>query len=362
MHKLLDLHIYAQYNSNRHIINKEFSMLKKSLLCLLFFCMAAAVFCFAGCGREKYEQSANTMSGTASDWSAVSESDWDYAQRQANFTVIFSSVTQSGSCYFAQLQTAGEKFCLTSEGFSAYYKKEDGVYKRRTENGAEWTNTGESTVGDCLGIRFPFYGSFFDESIGVSMFVAEDGVLTAKPALLETLSAENADISVLWLKVRLADRKFYSASAEAIYNGETVLAEYLFHSYGTTKVQLPDGSGTRYEVTGPEGGFTAGGSELVETGDIGDHTAPGMPCTDFPAGEGGSATATLPDDTDPGEDGTGPGDIVFDDGNDLDPGPSPSDDDDYTPFPEENSPAIEPPGFPGQAPGIEVFEPIVRMP
>lgn len=376
--------------------NAKRSRGRNSPLLLLFLLLAclAALACLAGCSDK----------GTAT----ITKTEWDCAQQESNFTVVFASVSESGERYSAELKAAGETFCLTTEYGSTYYKKEDGVYKRRTEQGAQWSSTEESRIGDCLGLRFPYYASFFDGSIDLSMFTAEGSLLTAQPALLEKLSTAGADLSnttplytgiqVSFLQVRLIDGRFYTVSAEAVYGGKTVFAEYLFHSYGTTEVELP---GAKIEIGDYD--YIFGGDYDDILGGItvpDDNVGAAITAPDNNVG----AAATVPDDTDtaivivppvdPGineppvtvgvigdsgnigdivgdisivgpDDGTGDsGDIEI-----VDP-----DDGIFDLFPKENEPAIEPPGFPeGNEPdtedpidpdygGLVVFDPTVRLP
>ena len=342
--------------------NAKRSRGRNSPLLLLFLLLAclAALACLAGCSDE----------GTAT----ITKTEWDCAQQESNFTVVFASVSESGERYSAELKAAGETFCLTTEYGSTYYKKEDGVYKRRTEQGAQWSSTEESRIGDCLGLRFPYYASFFDGSIDLSMFTAEGSLLTAQPALLEKLSTAGADLSntpplyteieVSFLQVRLIDGRFYTVSAEAVYGGKTVFAEYLFHSYGTTEVTPPSAS--------------SGGASWNPTwvDDI---------INDFNDIEPPHYEVIEPDDTDtvivivpPIDPGINEPPItvgvIGDSGNIGDIEIVDPDDGIIDLFPEENEPAIEPPGFPEEnEPAIEdpivpdygglvVFDPTVRLP
>lgn len=362
-------------------VNAKRSRRRNSPLLLLFLLLAclAALACLAGCGDK----------GTAT----ITKTEWDCAQQESNFTVIFASVSESGERYSAELKAAGETFCLTTEYGSTYYKKEDGVYKRCSEQSEQWSSTEESRIGDCLGLRFPYYASFFDGSIDLSMFTAEGSLLTAQPALLEKLSTAGADllnttplytgIQVSFLQVRLIDGRFYTASAEAVYGGKTVFAEYLFHSYGTTEVTPPSASSGGASLNPPtatwddwindyEAVFGDNRDEVSVGGDI---SADGITLPDYiydfddniyeaddiPSFDPGinEPPITVPDD------GSGDiGDIEI-----VDP-----DDGIIDLFPEENEPAIEPPGFPEEnEPAIEdpivpdygglvVFDPTVRLP
>lgn len=381
--------------------NTKRSRGRKNPLLLLFLLLAclAALACLAGCGDEGTAQAAT-----------ITKAEWDYAQQESNFTTVFASVSESGERYSAELKAAGETFCLTTEYGSTYYKKEDGVYKRRTEQDAQWSSTEESRIGDCLGLRFPYYASFFDGSIDLSMFTAEGSLLTAQPVLLEKLSTAGADFSntpllytgiqVSFLQVRLIDGRFYTASAEAVYGSETVFAEYLFHSYGTTEVELPGAKieiieiePPHYEVIEPEGGYydsildddaiwAEGGitapdfSEVIWADDtdinigIASPVDPGInepPVIVGVIGDSGNIGDIVGDISIVGPDdgGTGDsGDIEI-----VDP-----DDGIFDLFPEENEPAIEPPGFPEENEpatedpivpdygGLIVFDPTVRLP
>ena len=339
--------------------------MKKFFLCLLFLCAAAAALFFVGCSDEGTTQAAT-----------ITKTEWDYAQQESNFTVVFASVSESGERYSAELKAAGETFCLTTEYGSTYYKKEDGVYKRRTEQDAQWSSTEESRIGDCLGLRFPYYASFFDRSIDLSMFTAEGSLLTAQPALLEKLSTAGADFSnttllytgieVSFLQVRLIDGRFYTASAEAVYGGETVFAEYLFHSYGTTEVTLPSASSG--DVVWSDGTSLSPptaweGDNSYEAGDIfGDNR---YEASDILGGNRYETGDTIWDGSCEGEVGDIPsvdpgvnetpviGGVIGGSG-DWEIGGSDFDDEDFRIFPEENEPATEPHGFPeGHEPTIE---------
>ncbi len=323
------------------------------LLFLLLACLAALA-CLAGCGKSRH------------GGGSVNEADLQSAQSRTNFTVTLASVTDGGECRSVEWKAAGDKYCLTEDGFSTYYQKTDGVYESCTEDDEDWTNTHKDDIGACLDGCFPLYGAFFGREAVFASFDADGDTLAARASLLEALSG--AELEVVSLQVRLADGKFYTASAEARRGDETVTVEYLFHAYGTTEVELPgievyifELAGSydviepphcelivpeggiplpdNSEVTVPKGGFTPPDNlewEEVEIGDISTDIVivppidPGInepPITVGVIGDSGNI-----------------GDIEI-----VDP-----DDGIVDLFPEENEPAIEPPGFPEEnEPAIE---------
>ena len=373
--------------------NTKRSLGRKNPLLLLFLLLAclAALACLAGCGRSQQ--------GAAG---SVNEADLQSAQSRENFTISLASVTDGGECRSVEWKVAGDKYCLTEDGFSTYYQKTDGVYERCTEDDEDWTNTRKDDIGACLDGCFPLYGAFFGREAVFASFDADGDTLSARASLLEALSG--AELEVVSLQVRLADGKFYTASAEARRGDEAVTVEYLFHSYGTTEVDLP---GAKLEIGDYDDIFDGyyddilGGNEEepphdevigAEDGAEGSITMPDN--SEVAAPEGGftlpdnnvGAAATAPDDTDITSGTVSPTDpgynvpddnyTVPDDGNGdsgdieiVDP-----DDGIFDLFPEENEPATEPPGFPeGNEPdtedpidpdygGLIVFDPTVRLP
>ncbi len=380
--------------------NTKRSRGRKNPLLLLFLLLAclAALACLAGCGK-----------GLPGDGS-VNEADLQSAQSRENFTVSLASVTDGGECRSVEWKVAGDKYCLTEDGFSTYYQKTDGVYERRTEDDEDWTNTHKDDIGACLDGCFPLYGAFFGREAVFASFDADGDTLSARASLLEALSG--AELEAVSLQVRLADGKFYTASAEARRGDEAVTVEYLFHSYGTTEVELP---GIEVYIFASAGGYyddILGGNEeepphcelIVPEGGI------PLPDVEIEIGynyneEPPHYEVIEPDDTDtvivivppidPGineppvivgviGDSGNIGDIVGDisivgpdDGGTGDSGDIEivdPDDGIFDLFPEENEPAIEPPGFPeGNEPdtedpidpdygGLVVFDPTVRLP
>ena len=357
--------------------------------------------CLAGCGK-----------GLHGDGS-VNEADLQSAQSRTNFTVTLAIVTDGGECRSVEWKVAGDKYCLTEDGFSTYYQKTDGVYERCTEDDEDWTNTRKDDIGACLDGCFPLYGAFFGREAVFASFDAVGDTLSSRASLLEALSG--AELEAVSLQVRLADGKFYTASAEARRGDEAMTVEYLFHSYGTTEVELP---GVKLEIGNYDNIFDGyyddilGGKEEdpphdevigAEDGAEGGITIPGpsesavpeggFPLPDVEIEIGYNYNEEPPhyevielDDTDIDivivpptdpdyivpddnytvpDDGSGAiGDIEL-----VDP-----DDGIFDLFPEENEPAIEPPGFPeGNEPdtedpivpdygGLIVFDPTVRLP
>lgn len=364
--------------------NTKKSRGRKNPLLLLFLLLAclAALACLAGCGK-----------GLPEDGS-VNEADLQSAQSRENFTVSLASVTNGGECRSVEWKVAGDKYCLTEDGFSTYYQKTDGVYERCTEDDEDWTNTHKDDIGACLDGCFPLYGAFFGREAVFASFDADGDTLSARASLLEALSG--AELEAVSLQVRLADGKFYTASAEARRGDEAMTVEYLFHSYGTTEVELPgvevyifelagdyyddilggnEEEPSHYEIIEPEGGFP-----------LPDHSETAVPEGGFPLPDNNVGTAiTAPDDTDidivivpPIDPGINEPPIIVgvigDSGNIGDIEIVDPDDGIFDLFPEENEPAIEPPGFPeGNEPdtedpidpdygGLVVFDQTVRLP
>ena len=338
------------------------------LLFLLLACLAALA-CLAGCGKGQH------------GGGSVNEADLQSAQSRTNFTVTLAIVTNGGECRSVEWKVAGDKYCLTEDGFSTYYQKTDGVYERCTEDDEDWTNTRKDDIGACLDGCFPLYGAFFGREAVFASFDAVGDTLSSRASLLEALSG--AELEAVSLQVRLADGKFYTASAEARRGDEAMTVEYLFHSYGTTEVTPPSASSGGASLNPPtatwddwindyEAVFGDNRDEVSVGGDI---SADGITLPDYiydfddniyeaddiPSFDPGinEPPITVPDD------GSGDiGDIEI-----VDP-----DDGIIDLFPEENEPAIEPPGFPEEnEPAIEdpivpdygglvVFDPTVRLP
>lgn len=365
-------------------VNAKRSRGRNGPLLLLFLLLAclAALACLAGCGRSRQSAAGS-----------VNEADLQSAQSRENFTVTLAIVTNGGECRSVEWKVAGDKYCLTEDGFSTYYQKTDGVYERCTEDDEDWTNTHKDDIGACLDGCFPLYGAFFGREAVFASFDADGDTLSARASLLEALSG--AELEAVSLQVRLADGKFYTASAEARRGDEAMTVEYLFHSYGTTEVELPGVEVYIFELAGDYYDDILGGITVPD-----DNVGAAITAPDNNVG----AAATVPDDTDtaivivppvdPGineppvtvgvigdsgnigdivgdisivgpDDGTGDsGDIEI-----VDP-----DDGIFDLFPKENEPAIEPPGFPeGNEPdtedpidpdygGLVVFDPTVRLP
>ena len=348
--------------------NTKRSRGRKNPLLLLFLLLAclAALACLAGCGRSRQSAAGS-----------VNEADLQSAQSRENFTVSLASVTDGGECRSVEWKAAGDKYCLTEDGFSTYYQKTDGVYERRTEDDEDWTNTRKDDIGACLDGCFPLYGAFFGREAVFASFDADGDTLSARASLLEALSG--AELEVVSLQVRLADGKFYTASAEARRGDEAVTVEYLFHAYGTTEVELPgievyifasagDFTAPDFEGEEVEIGFTPpdnseviwaeGGLEWeeVEIGDISTDIVivppidPGInepPVIVGVIGDSGNIGDIVGDISIVGPDDGGNGDSG--DIEIVDP-----DDGIFDLFPKENEPAIEPPGFPeGNEPDTE---------
>lgn len=382
--------------------------MKRILLLLLAAALAVSAFVLAACDDDKKtetgtnnEQTGGEQTGGESQSGGpLTEADLQSAQSRENFTVSLASVTDGGECRSVEWKVAGDKYSLTEDGFSTYYQKTDGVYESRTEDDEDWTNTRKDDIGACLDGCFPLYGAFFGREAVFASFDADGDTLSARASLLEALSG--AELEVVSLQVRLADGKFYTASAEARRGDEAVTVEYLFHSYGTTEVDLP---GAKLEIGDYDDIFDGyyddilGGNEEepphdevigAEDGAEGSITMPDNSEVAVP--EGGftlpdnnvGAAATAPDDTDivivppidpgynvPDDNYTVPDD---DNGDSEDIEIVDPDDGIFDLFPEENEPATEPPGFPeGNEPdtedpidpdygGLIVFDPTVRLP